>query len=329
MSGWFSDLAEQAIGWLVTTAADMIVLLIDWILASPDGALSAPAMTAMIGQGVTVGRYLLPLMLMLGVIQAASANRPGAIARLVFVDMPLVAAAMLVIAPVTGVLLAFTDALTGWVVSESALTGLRSAFASLPTATFLAGRMVPVVGVLSLIALIGAMLVWAMMLMRGLGVSLSVVIGPAMIATRLWPAAAPWAARWLALLVAFILVKPVIGFMLSLSVVMLGAGIDPAAGFVDVQALAMGLMAFVASALVPSFLFKFIPQVGEAVQGRLSSGLAGTALTAAGLGASAVFAAGNLAGAGAVQAGSMPAGAAPVGMSRAAQHSPSTGAGGR
>ena len=31
----------------------------------------------MIGQGIAVGRYLLPLMLLLGVIQAGVANRPG------------------------------------------------------------------------------------------------------------------------------------------------------------------------------------------------------------------------------------------------------------
>ena len=55
--------------------------------------------------------------------------------------------------------------------------------------------------------------------------------------------------------------KPVIGFTLSLSWVMIGSGVDPAQGFADVQALAMGLMAFLAAALVPSFMFKFIPQV--------------------------------------------------------------------
>ena len=136
---------------------------------------------------------------------------------------------------------------------------------------------------MALAALIGAVLVWAMMLMRNLGVVLSVVIGPGMLAARLWPAAQSWTSRWASLLVALILVKPVIGFMLSLGWVMLGAGVDPAAGFVDIQALAMGLMAFFAAALVPSFMFKFVPQVGDAVHGRLSSGLAGVTLTTVGV----------------------------------------------
>jgi hypothetical protein len=199
---------------------------------------------------------------------------------------------MLVIAPVAGVLLAATDALTAWVIDEAAVASLQSAFNNLPTAAFLvaAPQFMPLVGVLSLVAMIGALLVWGMMLMRNLGVALSVLIGPAMLATRLWPAARSWATTWVSLLVVLILVKPVIGFMLSLSWVMVGSGIDPAQGFLDIQALAMGLLAFVAAALVPSFMFKFVPQVGDAAAGRLSSGLGGVVVKGVGLATTVVFA---------------------------------------
>jgi hypothetical protein len=139
--------------------------------------------------------------------------------------------------------------------------------------------------------MIGALLVWGMMLMRNLGVALSVLVGPAMLATRLWPAAASWASTWASLLIVLILVKPVIGFMLSLSWVMLGSGIDPAQGFVDVQALAMGLLAFLAAALVPSFMFKFVPQVGDTVSARLTSGLGGAVVKGVGLATTVAFAA--------------------------------------
>jgi hypothetical protein len=199
---------------------------------------------------------------------------------------------MALIAPATGLLLSATDVITSWVIDESAVTAMQSAYNNLPGAAFLASapQFMPVVALLCLAALIGALLVWGMMLMRNLGVALSVVLGPGMLAARLWPSAAGWPARWLSLLVVLILVKPIIGFMLSLAWVMLGAGIDPSQGFLDLQALAMGLMAFVAAALVPSFMFKFVPQVGDAVAGRLSSGLGQVALTAAGLATSAAFA---------------------------------------
>lgn len=296
MGGLFADLAKEVIIWVLETTAAMIVVVIGWILDSPDGALATPAMAGMIDQGIAVGRYVLPLMLLLGLIQAGVQGRPGAVARLAFVEMPLVAAAMVIIAPVAGILLAATDALTAWVINEAAVVTMRSAFASLPKAPFLVTvpQFMPMVAVLSLVALVGALLVWAMMLMRNLGVALSVLVGPGMLATRLWPAAKSWAATWVSLLVALILVKPAVGFMLSLSWVMIGAGIDPVAGFVDVQALAMGLMAFVAAALVPSFMFKFIPQVGDVVAGRISSGLGGVALTAIGVGTTVAFAAKGL-----------------------------------
>lgn len=296
ITGFFADLAEAAITWVLETTVAMITVVIGWILASPQGTLEAPAMRAMIGQGIAVGRYVLPVMLLLGLIQAGVHGKPGAVARLAFIEMPIVGAAMLVIAPATGLLLAASDALTAWVIDEAAITTMQSAFDSLPSAAFLAAapHFLPIVGLLSLVALIGALLVWGMMLMRNLGVALSVLIGPGMLATRLFPAAKSWASRWASLLMALILVKPVIGFMLSLSWVMIGAGIDPAHGFVDVQALAMGLMAFVAAALVPSFMFKFVPQVGDLVAGRLSSGLGGVAVTALGVGTTVAFAARGL-----------------------------------
>ncbi|MGH8915197.1 MAG: hypothetical protein ACRDZM_11870 [Acidimicrobiia bacterium] len=293
LGGFLADLAGQVIGWVIETTAAMIGMIIGWILDSPDGALEASAMQAMIRQGLAVGRYVLPLMVLLGVVQAGVQGRPGAVARLAFVEAPLVGAAMLVIAPVAGVLIAATDALTAWVIDEAAVASLQSAFNSLPTAAFLVAQpqFMPLVGVLSLVALIGALLVWAMMLMRNLGVALSVLMGPAMLATRLWSAAASWATTWMSLLVVLILVKPVIGFMLSLAWVMLGSGIDPAQGFLDIQALAMGLLAFVAAALVPSFMFKFVPQVGDTVAHRLSSGLGGVVLKGVGVASTAVFAA--------------------------------------
>ena len=312
VGSFLAELAGQVIGWVIETTAAMIGVIIGWILDSPDGALEATAMQAMIGQGVAVGRYVLPLMILLGVIQAGVQGRPSAVARLAFVEGPLVGAAMLVIAPVAGILLAATDALTAWVIDEAAVASLQSAFNSLPTAAFLVARpqFMPLVGVLSLVAMIGALLVWAMMLMRNLGVALSVLVGPAMLATRLWPAASSWATTWLSLLVVLILVKPVIGFMLSLSWVMVGSGIDPAQGFLDLQALAMGLLAFLAAALVPSFMFKFVPQVSDVVAGRLSSGLGGVVLKGVGVVTTVVFAArslgavGGAAGGGGAAAGS-------------------------
>ncbi|MGH8945120.1 MAG: hypothetical protein ACRDVL_03110 [Acidimicrobiia bacterium] len=319
---FFAELANQVVAWVIQTTAAMIGVVIGWILDSPDGALEAPAMQAMISQGIAVGRYVLPMMILLGVIQAGVQGRPGAVARLAFVEGPLVAAAMLVIAPVAGVLLAATDALTAWVIDEAAIAAMQSAFNNLPTATFLAAtpQFLPVVGVMSLVALIGALLVWGMMLMRNLGVALSVLVGPALLATRLWPAAATWATTWVSLLVVLILVKPVIGFMLSLSWVMIGSGIDPAQGFVDVQALAMGLMAFLAAALVPSFMFKFVPQVGDVVAGRLSSGLGGVVMTGVGIATTVTFAAKGLRGPGMGGAGGSSARTAgPIPISPAGQ----------
>jgi hypothetical protein len=327
LGGLFSDLAAQVVRWVIETTAAMIAMIVGWILDSPEGALEASAMQSMIRQGIAVGRYVLPIMVLLGVIQAGVQGRPGAVARLAFVEAPLVGAAMLVIAPLAGLLLVATDSLTAWVIDEAAVASLQSAFTRLPTAPFLAvaPQFLPLVGVLSLVAMIGALLVWGMMLMRNLGVALSVMIGPAMLATRLWPAAASWATTWASLLIVLILVKPVIGFMLSLSWVMLGSGIDPAQGFLDIQALAMGLLAFLAAALVPSFMFKFVPQVGDAVAGRLTSGLGGVTVKTVGLASSVAFAAKGLGvAAGATgTSGSAPGSAGGVPISPAGRRPPS------
>lgn len=311
----FAGLADQVTGWVIETAAAMVGTVLSWVLDSPDGALTSRAVGAMVGQGMAVGRYLLPLTLLLGVVQVGVGNRPGLLVRLVFVEMPLVAASMALIAPATGLLLAATDALTRWVIDESAVAAMRSAFDNLAGAGVLAAapQFKPLVAVLGLAALVGSLLVWGMMLMRNLGVALSVVLGPGMLAARLWPAAAGWASRWASLLVALILVKPVVGFVLSLGWIMLGAGVDPGQGFVDVQALAMGLVAFLAAALVPSFLFKFVPQVGDAVAGRLSSGLTQVTLTGVGVATSAGFAVRGLRSpAGRVGGGSAGGGSVPI-----------------
>ena len=85
---------RAAITWILETTVAMIVVVITWILDSPDGALSAPALQGMIAQGIAVGRYVLPLMLLLGLIQVGVQGRPGAVARLAFIEMPVLAVAM-------------------------------------------------------------------------------------------------------------------------------------------------------------------------------------------------------------------------------------------
>jgi len=81
VGGFLAELAGQVIGWVIETTAAMVGVIIGWILDSPDGALEASAMQAMIRQGLAVGRYVLPLMVLLGVIQAGVQGRPGAVAR--------------------------------------------------------------------------------------------------------------------------------------------------------------------------------------------------------------------------------------------------------
>ena len=296
VAGMFEGLVAQVVEWLVETTAEMITMVLDWILASPQSAMSADTIRALIGQGVVVGRYLLPLMLLLGVIQAASANQPGLIFRLVFIELPLIGAGMVLIAPAVGVLMSASDAITAWVIDETLLASMNSAFAALPAHMLLGTSQVfyLAIALMSVAALVGAMFVWAMMLMRNIGVVMSVVLGPMMLAARIWPAARSWTSRWVGLLVALILVKPAIGFTLSIGWAMLAAGVDPAAGFVDLQGVAMGMMAFFAAALVPSFMMKFVPQVGEAIGGSLSSGLGGATLTTVGVATTATYAARTL-----------------------------------
>lgn len=295
VAGMFEGLVAQVVEWLVETTAEMITMVLDWILASPQSVMSADTIRALIGQGVVVGRYLLPLMLLLGVIQAASANQPGLIFRLVFIELPLIGAGMVLIAPAVGVLMSASDAITVWVIDETLLASMNAAFGTLPARLVLGTPPAYLAfALMSVAALVGAMLVWAMMLMRNIGVVMSVVLGPMMLAARIWPAARSWTSRWLGLLVALILVKPVIGFTLSIGWAMLGAGVDPTAGFVDLQGVAMGMMAFFAAALVPSFMMKFVPQVSDAIGGSLSSGLGGAALTTVGFATTATYAARTL-----------------------------------
>ena len=234
-----------------------------------------------------IGALLTLPFLFAAAIQALVHSDLALLLRTVLGYLPLAMLVVSVAAPVTMLLLAGSDELSGLVSSAAGqpgrgalgLLGLAGGLGGLAGSAFL-------VFFLGLLAVAGAMVLWGELVMREAAVYVVVLMLPLAFAAMVWPARRMWAIRAVELLVALILSKFAMVAVLSLGGAAMGqVGHSPTAFVVGLVLVAMG-------AFAPWALLRLVPlaEMGAAAMESLhghSGMLAGRADNAFARGAAA------------------------------------------
>jgi hypothetical protein len=177
--------------------------------------------------------------------------------RAAFGYLPLAMLAVSIAAPLTMLLLAAADELSGVVSSAAGGAGghfLGRAASGIGTLTLFAGSpfLAFVIGVFTVA---GALVLWIELVMREAAVYVIVLMLPLAFAALVWPARRVWATRAVEMLVALILSKFAIVAVLSLG----GAAMSSSFGQHSITALIAGLVLLVMGAFTPWALMRLIP----------------------------------------------------------------------
>jgi hypothetical protein len=193
-------------------------------------------------------------------VQALMRSDIALLARAALGYLPLAMLAIAVAAPLTMLLLAASDSLSG--IIEQAAGGAGTAFLTktgllLGSLTVIAGS--PFIGFLiGFFVAAGALALWLELLLREVAVYVIVLMLPLVFAAFVWPARRVWAIRAVELLVALILAKLAI-----VSVLALGAGaLEHAASGASIIGLLAGVALVTLGAFAPWALLKLLP-LGE------------------------------------------------------------------
>jgi hypothetical protein len=278
-----SSWLEGAVDWLLDQTAQAIETILQFVINAPGpligGQLFGGSLDQPLNYAVGIGRYVLPVFVLLGIITWTVRGEPGRILQLLLIETPFVAIGMLLIPVVVAELTGIADALFVALVEISDLQGPLQDLAGIITST---GPQAPfLVIVAALLMLLGGLVTYAVLLVRSVVIAVSVLLGPMLIATRTWEPARGIAGKWVALTAAVVLVKPVIGFMWAVGVALIE--IPPTEGIPEAAQATSQLMAGAAvlllGGLVPTALFKLVPEVGDRVAGSLHTGLGRVATT--------------------------------------------------
>ena len=206
---------------------------------------------------------LILVMFFLAIIRSLAAGEPGAILRAALVDVP--AAIMTTVASVSvaWILIRIVDqaslAVTGDV---GAAMGEFSA--SLATVDAFAGS--GLLGMIfGLLFVMGAILVWLQLLVRGALLYVLVVLAPLGFATRAYPGTRPIARRTIEMGVALILSKFAIAVAFGVGATAIeSSNAAPAGGTVDLGGMMAGVAMMLLAAFMPWVIWKAIPVVEAA-----------------------------------------------------------------
>ena len=206
---------------------------------------------------------LILVMFFLAIIRSLAAGEPGAILRAALVDVP--AAIMTTVASVSvaWILIRIVDqaslAVTGDV---GAAMGEFSA--SLATVDAFAGS--GLLGMIfGLLFVMGAILVWLQLLVRGALLYILVVLAPLGFATRAYPSTRPIARRTIEMGVALILSKFAIAVSFGVGATAIeSSNAAPAGGTVDLGGMMAGVAMMLLAAFMPWVIWKAIPVVEAA-----------------------------------------------------------------
>lgn len=214
---------------------------------------------------------------LLAIVQGLLAGDPGAMVRSVLVEVPVSVAGMVVVVAATQALLGVVDAASAMVLDRvpADLGQFLGGFA-LPQ-TIATGGFAG--GLLELVFLLGALLVWIELVVRASLLYLLVALAPLALAARVWPAARGVARKLCELGVALIASKFAISLALGLgAAAMAGGSTTAGSAALGLNGLLAGGALMLLAAFCPFILLRLVPVVEAAM---VAQGVSRTPLRAA------------------------------------------------
>lgn len=270
---WFFGFLADAITWLLGAVLDV---------AGPP--LGSADFGAALATATVMGRFVLPIFALAGILQHLRRGEAGKMVGTLLFDVPVAYLSMVLLGPVVAEASALADVLTRWALDLAPIEeGLKDIFVLAgPLMASPTTMPIPVFGVI--LAFVGGLVTMVAMMMRAVAIGMAVLIGPLVIATRVFPAAARMAGTWITATVALIFVKPMVAFMWAVGWIVVA---DPlAAGDGDPVKAATNFVTGCAviglGGLVPWAIFKFLPEASAAVATNLRTGLGQTVITVVG-----------------------------------------------
>jgi hypothetical protein len=190
-------------------------------------------------------------------VQAALRSDVALLTRAALGYLPLAMLSIAIAAPLTTLLLAASDELSGLISAAAANESTHVlAYAGVLLGGLTALDQSPFLALLlGMFAIIAAFALWIELLLREAAVYVVVLMLPLAFAALAWPARRIWAVRGVEILVALILSKFAIVAVLSLG----GAAIAASVGHQDVSGLMAGIVLIMLAALSPWALLRFVP----------------------------------------------------------------------
>lgn len=227
------SIASTFVGWLANACRDVGSQLVSVLArsASPqfDGDWwASPQNRELMGTVSALAALLAIAFLLLAVLQGLLAGDPVGMLRTALGHVPMSVLGVGVVIAVTELLLRVTDEATALVVRGTSENLGRFIQGFGLDASMWTGGLAAVV--LLAVFLIGALLVWAELVVRSALVYLLVAFAPLVLAARIWPAARGMFRKLCELGIALIVSKLAIGLALALGATALGAGDAPAPG---------------------------------------------------------------------------------------------------
>ncbi|HET9733510.1 MAG TPA: hypothetical protein VFP54_12625 [Acidimicrobiales bacterium] len=230
---------------------------------------TSPRTHALLGSVATLAGVLMIGFVLLAVVQGIIAGDPAGMARAALVEVPVSVIGTVVLVAVAELLLGITDAASAAVLAGAPgdLGRFLSGFGS--ASTVATGGLAA--GVMLVVFLVGAFLVWVELVVRSSLIYLLVAFAPLALAARVWPAAKGVFRRLCELGVALIVAKFGIALALGLGAAALaGGGTSPPAGAgagsgADLAGLLGGATLMLLAAFMPFVVLRLLPVLETAV----------------------------------------------------------------
>lgn len=263
------SMASTFVNWLSTACRDVGREIVSVLAgaSSPQferGWWTRPQGRELMGTVVALAGLLALAFLLLALVQGLLAGDPVGMLRSALGHVPLSALGVAVVVGVTEILLRVTDEATSMVVRGAPENLGRFVEGFGLDASMLTGGLAAVV--LLVVFLLGALLVWAELVVRSALVYLLVAFAPLVLAARIWPAARGVFRRLCELGLALIVSKLAIGLALALGAAALAGGDEGApGGGMSLAGLLGGSTLMGLAAFTPFVVLRLIPLVETAV----------------------------------------------------------------
>ena len=203
---------------------------------------------------VPVGKLVVAPLLLAATIGAVLRQDPRRLARAWGVGLPVAALGGWAAVKFADVGLSATDAISSAMIKDVA-PGMKTDFVRALSAGITSGAYGAVGFLVSLVVLAGGLLVWLELAVRALAIEIAVFFMPLALAGVVWPVTAHWAKRFVEMLVALLLTKPVVVGALCLGTAALDSKNESAASLVS------GAAILLLAGFAPLVLFKMAPLV--------------------------------------------------------------------